>query len=102
MNNIFSKSSKIELNNEWHLEPDSDNGVILIFSEIRERKNKKTEEQEEFLYTEPYYYPRVGSALKHFVDTTQNESKTLEELIAKVDYNTELLERLNKEFMQFN
>ena len=102
MNKTFTKNETIELSSNWHLSPDSDNGVVLTYSQIRERKNKKTEEIEEFLYTEPYYYPRVVSALKHFVDKTQNESKTLEELIAKVDYNTELLKRLDFEFRQFD
>jgi len=102
MNKAFTKSKTIELNPNWHLSPDSDNGVVLTYSQIRERKNKKTEEIEEFLYTEPYYYPRVVSALKHFVDKTQNESKTLEELLEKVDYNTKLLERLDREFKQFD
>jgi len=102
MNKSFAKSETIELSPNWHLSPDSDNGVILTYSQIRERKNKKTEEIEEFLYTEPYYYPRVVSALKHFVDKTQNESKSLEELIEKVDYNTKLLECLGREFKQFD
>ncbi len=43
----------------------------------------------------------MNKALSYFIDKTQNESKTLDELITKVKYNTKLLERLDKEFRQF-
>jgi hypothetical protein len=109
MNNAFSKNSKIELDDNHYLEPDSDNGVILVFSEIRERekttkeggKTIKTGIVEEYLFEDRSYHTRIAQALKFFIDKTQNESKTLEELMFKVNYNSNLLERLDKTFKQF-
>lgn len=109
MNNAFLKNSKIELDDSHYLETDGDNGICLVFNEIRERekttkeggKTIKTGEKEEFLYEEKTYHPRIVQSLKYFIDKTQNESKTLKELMAKVDYNTELLNKLDKDFKQF-
>jgi len=110
MNKTFQKQSTISLDSSHHLTSDGDNGIILTFHEIRERekletkngKKVKSGKTEEYLYEGKLYFTRIVSALKYFVDKTQNESKTLEELIAKVDYNTKLLERLDREFKQFD
>ena len=110
MNNAFKKNSKIELDDKHYIESDGDNGLILVFheprkkdkTEIKSGKKVKTGEQEDYLFEDKYYYPRVCQALKHFVDKTQNQCETLEKLIYRVDYNTMLLERLEKEFKQFN
>jgi len=109
MNKSFQKQSTISLDSNHHLSSDGDNGIILTFHEIRERekletkngKKVKSGKTEEYLYEGKLYFTRICQALTYFVDKTQNESKTLEELISKVDYNTELLEKLNKEFLQF-
>jgi len=101
MNKAFTKTNKIELDDKHFIQSDGDNGIELIFHEMRERKSK-TGEKEQFLYTEPRYFTRLTQSLTYFIDKTQNESKTLEELSSKVDYNTKLLERLDREFKQFD
>jgi hypothetical protein len=109
-NKAFTQRSSIGLDDKHYLISDDSNGVILVFNEPRQRdkmevkngKKVKTGEQEDYLFEEKFYYPRVCQALKHYVDKTQNQCTTLEKLIYRVDYNTQLLERLDKEFMQFN
>jgi len=88
-NKAFTNKSKIELDDKHYLESDGDNGVILIFNEPRQRdkteikngKKVKTGEQEDYLFEEKFYYPRVYQALKHYIDKTQNQCTTLEKLI---------------------
>lgn len=109
MNKVFKNKNKIELDDNHYLENDDSNGVILVFNETRERdktikeggKTIKTGTVEEYLFEDRTYHTRIVQALKYFVDKTQNESKTLKELMAKVDYNTNLLNRLDSEFKQF-
>ena len=101
MNKTFKNNKKIELSEGWHLEPDGFNGIVLVFSEKRERKNKKTGELEDYIYEQPYYHPRIVGALKEYVRVTQNSSKTIEEILEKTDKIYTLLERMDKEFKQF-
>lgn len=101
MNKTFKNNKTIELSEGWHLEPDSYNGIVLVFSEKRERKNKKTGELEDYIFSEPHYFPKITQALKEYVRVTQNSSKTIEEILEKTDKIYTLLERMDKEFKQF-
>lgn len=101
MNKVFKNTEKIELDFNWSLIPDGFNGIVLIFSEARERKNKKTGELEDYIYEQPYYHPRIVGALKEYVKLTQNSSKTIDEILEKTDKIYTLLERMDKEFKQF-
>ena len=100
MNKTFKNKNKIELNSEYYIESDGGKGVCLVYHQMRERKTK-TGETENFLFEDRTYYTRLVQSLKAYVDFTENESKDLKELLAKVDYNTELLNRLDKIFKQF-
>lgn len=99
-NKSFSKKNRIDLSDEYYIESDGSNGICLVFHEFRERKTKEGE-KEQFLYEDRTYHNRLVQSLKVYCDLTENKSKTLEELIAKVDYNKELLEKLDKEFRQY-
>ena len=73
MNNIFKKAKKEEiiLDDNFKMSHDSFKGIVLTFSEMRERekvneKRKKTGEKEQYLYEQAYYYPSVGLALKKY------------------------------------
>ena len=101
MNKTFKNNKKIELSEGWHLEPDGFNGIVLIFSEVRERKNKKTDELEDYIYEDRWHHPRISQSLKEYVKLTQNSSKTIEEILEKTDKIYTLLERMDKEFKQF-
>lgn len=101
MNKTFKNNKKIELSEGWHLEPDGFNGIVLVFSEKRERKNKKTDELEDYIYEDRWHHPRISQSLKEYVKLTQNSSKTIEEILEKTDKIYTLLERMDKEFKQF-
>lgn len=101
MNKTFKNNKKIELSEGWYLEPDGFNGIVLVFSEARERKNKKTGELEDYIYEDRWHHPRISQSLKEYVKLTQNSSKTIDEILEKTDKIYTLLERMDKEFKQF-
>ena len=101
MNKTFLKTKEIRLDDKYVLTPDSDNGVILTFSEMRRRKNKTTEKEEDYLFEDKTYHTRISQALTKYVDLTQNSSKTLEELFIKVDEIYAVIKRIDLEFQQF-
>lgn len=96
MNRTFTKEKKIILDENWHLTPDRDNGIVLTFHEIREKTSK-----EDYLFEDKYYYPRVVQALKEYVEATQNDNDTLQKILEKQEYISKLLEKIDKEFKQF-
>lgn len=110
MNKSFTKSRVIELDDKYNLTPDSDNGVILTFAEIRQREETKKENgkviktgnTEDYLFEDKTYHTRISQALTKYVDLTQNSSKSLEDLLSKVDEIYKVIDTINKEFQQFN
>jgi hypothetical protein len=72
----------------------SNEGSTLLFSEQRIR-NKGTEKEEEFLYTEPYYYNNVKSALKSFLFKSLEGSKDVEDCIKRIEIAEEKINKLN-------
>ena len=73
----------------------------LLLSEMRRRKNKTTEKEEDYLFEDKTYHTRISQALTKYVDLTQNSSKTLEELFIKVDEIYAVIKRIDLEFQQF-
>lgn len=109
MNNIFKQSKKeiIVLDNNYTLTPDPFKGIILTFSEMRERekvdeKRKKTGEKEQYLYEQAYYYPSVGLALKKYVELSQNSAKSLEEIIEKTDKILAVVEEFKEKYSNWS
>ena len=101
MNKTFLKTQKLDLDSNWYLEPDSDSGIVLVFHEIRQKTKKDTNKEEDFLYEEKRFYPRIAQALTKYIDATQNNSETLQEILDKTDKLNKLVEKLDKEFKQF-
>jgi hypothetical protein len=101
MNKTFTKSAKIELDSNWHLTSDGDSGIVLTFHEIRQRKNKTTNKEEDFLFEEKYYYTRIAQALIKYVDMVQNSSKSLDELFEKTESLNSVINKIDKEFKQY-
>lgn len=108
MNKTFTKNSEIVLDEFYSLSSDGDSGIVLTFQEKRTRKKtdkdtkKETGEIEEYLFTEPRYFTRIAQALKRYVELSQNNCKTIGELLEKTSKIDILLEKLDKEFKQFN
>lgn len=72
----------MELDEKYRIVTD-ENNVILQFFEQRTRKVKKTETEEEYEYTENYYYPTIKTALKGFLNKSVKECKTVEQILAE-------------------
>lgn len=102
MNNAFKNTNMISLDSSHHITSDGENGVCLTFHEVRKREKVKTGETEEYLYEQKLYYPRICQAIRYYIDKTQNSSNSLEELATKLEYNKELLEKIDQDFKQFN
>lgn len=110
MNKVFTSDKVIALDKFWTLTPDSDNGIILTFSENRQRdkvekingKKVKTGEVEDYLFVDKFYTPRIAQSLRIYAEKTLNSSKTLEEIIEKEDKIFELIGELDRTFKQFN
>ena len=103
MNNIFKKAKKEEiiLDDNFKMSHDSFKGIILTFSEMRE-KEKKTGEKEQYLYEEPRYFATVGQALKRYVELSQNSAKDLKEIVEKTDKILAVVEEFRTKFKNWN
>lgn len=74
----------IKLNENYRIERDSYSWT-LIFSEEREKQNKETLLKEKFIFEDKWYYPDIKQVLNKFIDLDLKESKTIEELVDKMD-----------------
>ena len=109
MNKVFTKSNKIELDSNWHLTSDGDSGIVLTFSENRERektkkengKTIKTGEKEEYLFEDATYHPRIAQALKEYVKKSLNSSETIQEILDKEYRILAIVNELDETFKQF-
>lgn len=89
MHNIFKKMKveRIELTDNYYLEPDQFRGLVLVHEEIGEKENKKTGEKEPTVKRQSYYYPKISQVFSKYLMVTTNEAKSLEDL-------KEILERV--------
>jgi hypothetical protein len=105
MNKLFKKAGKevIILDENYALSHDGFKGVVLTFSEEREReketkiegKKVKTGEVEKYIYTEPRYFAKVDQALERYIELSQTTpTKTIEEIL-------EVCKNINKTLEEF-
>ncbi len=100
MNNIFKQSKKqvVELDEFFTLSPDADSGLILTFSEPRKR-NKTDGTEEDFIFEQKYYYPRLHQALSKYLELSQNApSKTVEELVERTNKLFKIIEEFRDKY----
>jgi hypothetical protein len=97
MNKAFTHSKEIVLDDNYKIIPDTDNGVILVFKTTR--INKK---DEVILHDELFYFTRIAQALRYYSDKIINSSESLEDCIYKSESVYNLINRLDKQFKQFN
>ena len=102
MNNTFKQKAQLDLDDNWHLTSDSDSGVVLTFHEIRRRKNKKTGEEEEFLFEDKYHYPRVAQSLRKWSQMVENSTESIDKILENSEKVLEVINRIDREFKQFN
>ena len=93
MNNLV-KNGTINLSDKWTLSTDSFNGIVLTFSETRERV-KKDGTKETYIFQEPRYFAKVDQALERYIELSQTTpTKTIEEVL-------EVCKNINKTLEEF-
>lgn len=90
----------LKINENYRIETDNDSST-LIFAEKRIRnkvgKNKKpTGETEEYLFTQPYYYNNIQSALRAYFLKTLDSSIDLKDCLDNIEQS--MLEIKNLSF----
>jgi hypothetical protein len=82
MNDLFkkAKTDRFQLDEKYFLESDSFHGLTLVFEEIRMKNKKDGSGEEEFLYTDKWYYPRISMVLHKYLELVTKETKSVEEL----------------------
>ena len=100
-NKAFTKTKRIELDEKWHITPDADSGVVLTFSETRQRKNKE-EVLENYLFKDEFFFPKISQGLEKYVKITGNSTSTIEEILENSRKTKDLIDKIEKEFKQFS
>ncbi len=88
MNNVFKNAGtkRIDLDEKFYLAPDENYGLMLTQEVVKIRKKvdketkKPTGEEEGFLATEKFYYPRLSQAINKYIQLSGNEATSIEEL----------------------
>ena len=82
MNDLFkkAKTDRFQVDENYFLESDSFHGLTLVFEETRMKKKKDGSGEEEFLYTDKWYYPRISMVLHKYLELVTKETKSVEEL----------------------
>jgi hypothetical protein len=75
---------KIQLDENWSIGSDSYSWV-LNFAEKRIRTNQKTETEEEFLFENNYWYPKLSDCLKKYKEEALKPLETVEQLLSKLE-----------------
>ena len=101
MNKAFTKSKELVLDEKYKITPDSDSGVILVFTEARIKTDKKTGLKEPFIFVENHYFTRIAQALTRYASLTINSSDSLLDVVNISNAVYLVIDKLDKEFKQF-
>lgn len=74
----------IKLNDNYRIEKDAYSWT-LIFSEEREKENKKTLLKEKFIFEDKWYYPDIKQVLNKFIDLDCKDAESIKELSDKME-----------------
>lgn len=88
MNSVFKNAGakKINLDEEFYLSPDENYGLMLTQEVVKIRKKvdketkKPTGEEEEYLGTERWYFPKLSQAVNKYIQLSGNEATSIVEL----------------------
>ena len=97
MNNIFKTKSKVELNDNFHLETDGYFGVCLVKSFPATRKNKDGKETE-YTAQERFYYNTLAQALEKYVDLRQIILPEVKEMLEVQKETQEILKQFKEQW----
>jgi hypothetical protein len=82
MNELFKKANtkRFELDQNYFLESDGYHGLTLVFEEPRMRKKKDGSGEEEYLYIDKWYLPKISMVLNKYLELKTKNTKSIEEL----------------------
>lgn len=82
MNELFkkAKTDRFKLDEKFYLESDGFHGLTLVFEETRTKKKKDGSGEEEYLYTDKWYYPKISMVLNKYLELVTKDTKSVEEL----------------------
>lgn len=82
MNELFkkAKTDRFQLDEKFYLESDGFHGLTLVFEETRTKKKKDGSGEEEYLYTDKWYYPKISIVLHKYLELVTKDTKSVEEL----------------------
>ena len=82
MNELFkkAKTDRFQLDEKFYLESDGFHGLTLVFEETRTKKKKDGSGEEEYLYSDKWYYPKISIVLNKYLELVTKDTKSVEEL----------------------
>ena len=82
MNELFKKANtkRFELDENYFLESDGYHGLTLVFEETRMKTKKDGSGEEEYIYKDKWYYPKISMVLQEYLRLKSKEAKSVEEL----------------------
>lgn len=81
----------MKLDNNWRIDSSSE-GSTLIFAEKR-IKNKGKENEQEFLFEDPFYYNNVETALKVYLLKSLEKSEDVKHCINLIEETYKRIEK---------
>ena len=99
MNELFKKvkTDRFQLDENYFLESDGFHGLTLVFEETRMKKKKDGTGEEEYIYTDKWYYPRISMVLQKYLELVTKDTKSVEELkdiVLKVENKIDSIKEL--------
>lgn len=82
----------MKIDNFWSID-NTGEGSTLVYNEKRIR-NKGTEKEEEYIYTEPYYYNNVKSCLNAYLLKCLEPSEDVKDCIRRIEIAEETIKNL--------
>jgi hypothetical protein len=82
MNDLFKKANtkRFELDEKYFLESDGYHGLTLLFEETRMRKKKDGSGEEQYLFVDKWYYPKISMVLHKYLELSTKNTTSVEEL----------------------
>lgn len=82
MNDLFkkAKTKRFELDENYFLESDGYHGLTLLFEETRMKTKKDGSGEEEYLFIDKWYYPKISMVLHKYLELTTKNTKSVGEL----------------------
>ncbi|WP_067145334.1 hypothetical protein [Pseudotamlana agarivorans] len=84
----------IQLSENYRIEKDQ-YSWILVFSETREKKNKKTSKLRPFVFEDRWFYPDIKQLLRKYVDLDTKQCNSIDEIIKKLEFISTKIDSLS-------